>query len=291
MHFTGQVYRHPMEANTQLLEVTAGCSHNKCTFCTMYRKTPFAVSPMDHVEEDLQELKRLGRSIKRFFLVNGEPFVLSTEKLVEIGKRINHYFPEVETITCYTSIKNIRNKSVEDLKKLKALKFNELHVGLETAYDPALEQMNKGYTQKEAYENIQKLVDAGIKWDAFVMLGVAGKGNSEINIKETTNLINKFQPYMVSVMPTSVTKGSELELIRDRGEFIEPSEREMLEEEIMLLNKLDVGDAYFFGSHMYNLVPISGSLKHKKDMISHLQKKLETLDKEVLDDILERPSI
>ena len=46
MHFTGQVYRHPMEASTQLLEVTVGCSHNKCSFCTMYRETPFKVSPM-----------------------------------------------------------------------------------------------------------------------------------------------------------------------------------------------------------------------------------------------------
>lgn len=291
MHFTGQVYRHPMEARTQLLEVTAGCSHNQCTFCTMYRKTPFVVSKMAHIEEDLQELKKQGRPIKRFFLVNGEPFVLSTEKLIAIGKKINDYFPEVETITCYTSIKNIRNKTVEDLKKLKVLKFNELHVGLESAYDPALKQMNKGYTQKEAYENIQKLIDAGIKWDAFVMLGIAGKGNSEINVKETTDLINKFQPYMVSVMPTSVTKGSELEEIRDKGDFVESTEREMLEEEIMLLDKLDVGDAYFFGSHMYNLVPISGSLKHKKEMINHLKDKLETLEKDVLDDVLERPAI
>lgn len=113
MHFTDQVYRHPMEAGTQLLEVTAGCSHNKCTFCTMYRESSFRISPMEHIEEDLMEIKSNGRKINRLFLVNGDPFVLSTEKLVKIAEKIHYYLPEVETITCYTSILNLKNKSLE----------------------------------------------------------------------------------------------------------------------------------------------------------------------------------
>jgi len=291
MHFTGQVYRHPMEANTQLLEVTAGCSHNKCTFCTMYRKTKFSVSPLDHVEEDLKELKALGQPITRFFLVNGEPFVLSTDKLVIIGELINKYFPEVETITCYTSIKNLKRKSLEDLKKLKSLKYNELHVGLESAYDPALIQMNKGFTQAEAYENIKKLADAGIKWDAFVMVGIAGKGNSEINVKQTAELINTFPPYIVSVMPTSVTSGSELEILRDKGEYIESTELEMLVEEKKLLELLTFEDCYFFGSHNYNTVPVSGHFKYKQEMIDHIDKKIDELDDRILNSVIQRPAI
>lgn len=291
MHFTGQVYRHPMEANTQLLEVTAGCSHNKCTFCTMYRKTKFAVSPMAHVEEDLQELKRQGQPIKRLFLVNGEPFVLSTEKLVAIGEMINSYFPEIETITCYTSIKNLKNKSLEDLKRLRGLNYNQLHVGLESAYDPALEQMNKGFTQKEAYENIKKLAEAGIEWDAFVMVGIAGKGNSEINITQTAKLINTFPPYIVSVMPTSVTSGSELEVLRDQGAYVESTELEMLEEEKRLLELLQLEDCYFFGSHNYNTVPVSGHFKYKQEIIQHIDNKIKELDDDLLNSVIQRPSI
>lgn len=291
MHFTGQVYRHPVEASTQLLEVTVGCSHNKCTFCTMYRETKFAVSPNAHIEADLQEIKSFGQPVKRIFLVNGEPFVLSTERLIEIGEMINDYFPEIEVITCYASIKNLKNKSLEDLKKLRALKYNQLHIGLESAYDPALEQMNKGFTQAEAYENLEKLQAAGIEWDAIVMLGVAGNENSELHIKQTAALINQFPPYMVSVMSTSVTKGSELEVLRDKGEFVESTEREMLQEEIMLLRLLAFEDAYFFGSHNYNLVPVSGKLRFKQEIVDHLEKSISELSHESLDQVIQREAI
>lgn len=291
MHYTGQVYRHPMEAYTPLLEVTAGCSHNKCSFCTMYRETPFRVSPMEHIEEDLKELRSRESSVKRIFLVNGDAFVLSTEKLVTIAEKINAYFPEIETITGYTSIKNLNNKSLEDLRRLKALKYNQVHIGLESAYDPAIKQMNKGFTQAEAYENLEKLTKAGIEWDALIMTGVAGKGKGKIHIEETAKLLNTFPPYMVSVMTTSVSEGSELEILRDRGEFVECTELEKLEEEKLLLKLLEQEDGYFFGSHNYNLVPVSGPLKDKQEIIEVIEKRISNMDDAILNSVILRDSI
>lgn len=291
MHFTGQVYRHPIEANTQLLEVTAGCSHNKCSFCTMYRDTPFKVSLYEHIEEDLKELKAIGRKITRFFLVNGEPFILTTEKLVKIGELINDYFPEVETITCYASIKSLQNKSLEDLIKLKALKYDELHIGLESAYDPAIKQMNKGFTAAEAYENVEKLTKASMKWDAIIMTGVAGKGNGDIHIKETADLLNKFPPYLVSLMTTSISTGTELEKMCDNKEFIECTELEKLEEEILLLELLEFDDAYFFGGHNYNLVPINAPLSMKLEIIKQIRKAMKNIDTKVLNSSYKRANI
>lgn len=291
MHYTGQVYRHPMEAYTPLLEVTAGCSHNKCSFCTMYRETPFRVSPMEHIEEDLKELRSRESSVKRIFLVNGDAFVLSTEKLVTIAEKIKAYFPEIETITGYTSIKNLNSKSLEDLKKLKALKYNQVHIGLESAYDPAIKQMNKGFTQAEAYENLEKLTKAGIEWDALIMTGVAGKGKGKIHIEETAKLLNTFPPYMVSVMTTSVSEGSELEILRDRGEFVECTELEKLEEEKLLLKLLEQEDGYFFGSHNYNLVPVSGPLKDKQEIIEVIERRISNMDDAILNSVILRDSI
>lgn len=294
MHFTGQVYRHPMEASTQLLEVTAGCSHNKCSFCTMYQNTKFGVSTMDHVEADLIELKAMNVPIRRMFLVNGEAFVLSTERLVEIGELIGQYFPDIEMITSYASIQNLRNKSVEDLKRLRKLKFNEFHIGLESAFDPALKMMNKGFTVAEAYENLQKLKDAGMDWDVHVLTGFAGKGNGDIHIKETVKLINKFKPYMVSVMPIAVTKGTALEAIRDQGDFVECTELEKLEEEKMLLRLLDydgLDEAQFFGSHNYNLIPVSGKLSQRKEIIDYIDEKIALIDKKILNNVSQRAAI
>ncbi len=291
MHFTGQVYRHPIEAKTPLLEVTAGCSHNKCAFCTMYRQTPFSVSPLAHVEQDLQELKASGQPVQRIFLVNGEPFILPTKKLVAIGELINSYFPEIETITCYASIKSLKHKSLEELQALRALHFNELHIGLESGYEPAVQQMNKGFTIAEAYENIAKLTQAGFDWDAIVMLGVAGKGKGKIHIEETAKLLNTYPPYLVSLMTTSVTAGSELEKMRDEGTFIECTELEKIEEEKYLLELLDLKDAYFFGGHYYNLIPINGPLAEKDAIIAHLNTRLADFDADILDSVCERESI
>ncbi len=292
MHYTGQVYRHPMEAQTPLLEVTIGCSHNKCSFCTMYRNTQFKISPIEHIESDLQELQSSGEEITRIYLVNADPFVLSTEKLIKIGELINKYLPKIDTITGYASMKNIKNKSLEDWKKLRKLGFNDLHIGIETAYDPALIVMNKGFTNKEAYEQLEKLEQADIQYDALLMLGVAGRDAGIENTKATIDLLSKHKPYMVSIMPTSVSPNSELEEICNNGDYIELTELEMLNEEIQFLKALDVDDdCFFFGSHNFNLVPVSGYMSQRSQMIATLEKAIKTLPNHILNKTKPRGSI
>lgn len=291
MHYTGQVYRHPIEANTPLLEVTAGCSHNKCSFCTMYRETPFQVSPYSHIEEDLQELKQQGYPVKRIFLVNGEPFILSTKKLIKIGELIHQYFPKIETITCYASIKSIMSKTVDDLKKLRSIGYNELHIGLESAYQPALQQMNKGFDVSQAYESLEKLQQASIDYDAIIMLGVAGKNKGREHIEATAKLLNQYPPYLISIMTTSVSPGTPLETMRNQGDFIECSEAEALEEEILLLELLECKDAYFFGGHNYNLIGVNGPMGKKQEIIKYIQSQMKQIDNEILDSVYPRESI
>lgn len=249
----------------------------------MYRKTPFSVSPIAHIEEDLKELNAESKEISRIYLVNADPFVLSTEKLIEIGTMIQQYLPKIETITGYASMKNIKKKSLEDWKKLRDLGYNDLHIGIESAYDPALTMMNKGFTNEEAYQQLEKLEKANIRYDALLMLGVAGRNHGAKNTEATIQLLSRFKPYMVSIMPTSVTPESELEEICDRGDYVELTELEMLQEEIRFLQALDVGeDCYFFGSHNFNLVPVSGEMRHKEKMIDVLKHAIETYPENIL---------
>ena len=261
--------------------MTIGCSHNKCKFCTMYRKTKFGISPLEDIEADLEELRKTGDKIPRLFLTNGDPFVLSTEKLVEIAELIHKYLPEVEILTCYASIQNIKSKSQEELKLLKSHGYDELYVGLETAYAPAVEMIDKGFTVEEAYENIGKLIDAGMRYNALIMLGIGGKGKSEENVRETVKLLNTYQPYRISVLSTSVLKGSELADIRDQGEYTELTEREMVEEEKLLLRSLEVEDCIFAGSHPYNLIAVSGILPQDREaIIAHLDSEMAAWDRD-----------
>ena len=115
MHYTKPVFRPAFEGDVPLLQVTDGCSYNRCSFCSMYRTVPFRVSPDEEVEEDLRELRGKYSHMPRLFLVNGDPFCLSTERLAKLGERIRFYFPECETISCFAHIPNFYNKTVEVL--------------------------------------------------------------------------------------------------------------------------------------------------------------------------------
>ena len=281
MHYTGPVYRPPPEADTPLLEITYGCSWNRCSFCTMYNGQKFGISPLEHVESDLKELSEIyPKSLKKIYVENGDAFALQSHKLFEISDLIHKYFPEVETIACYASIRNIKPKSVEDLKKLKAAGYDCFYIGLETAYDPALKQMNKGYTQKDEYEALQKLKEAEISYNAIIMFGVAGKGNYAENAKATIKLLNKFKPKMILTMSTAVQDNSFLAELEDNGEFSVPSEREMLHEELMYLENLKMDDdCLYFGEHVYNISRITKYFKYQKDMIKQLKEVIENIDK------------
>lgn len=292
MHQTGQIYRPPSEAGVQRLEVTIGCSHNKCSFCTMYRKTPFRIAPLEDVEADLKELRDSGEKITRIYLTNGDPFVLNTERLMKIADMVRQYLPEVEVLTCYASIQNLKAKSLEELKLLKSAGYDELYVGLESAYAPAVKLINKGFTVEEAYENIGKLKEAGMRYTALLMMGIGGKGHSKENVEATADLLNKYPPYRVSALSTAVLHGSELEELCNKGEYEQLTERELVEEEKMLLRALKIDDCIFFGSHPYNLITINGVLPQDREkIIAHLDLEMAAWDRDqpgFLDTVWER---
>lgn len=289
MHYTGQVYRPPLEAYTPLLEVTVGCSHNKCSFCTMYHLTPFSISPLENVREDLAELRSLDIDIDRIYLLNGDPFVLSADKLLDIGELIHSYLPYMRTITCYASFYNLKNKSVEDLKKLKALGYNELYIGVETGYNKALDYLNKGANIDDYEEGLKKLNQAGIQYHAIVMLGVAGAGNSKENAKKTAEFLNKYPPRSVFPMTTDVQSGSILFNMREKGEFKEATIREMLEEQIVLVENLKLDEnALYSSGHAVNLFNISHRFKNKEKILEKLKYALNHAPEEILNSTNQR---
>ena len=186
MKYTGLTYRPPYEADSLLLQVTAGCSHNRCSFCTMYRDVPFEEESMEQIESDLQEIagaiaaargaRRYVPDISRVFLENGDPFCLPADRLAEIAQLVHRYLPGVERIAMYASVKNIRSKTDAELRMLRGLGINELNVGVESGLDDALARMNKGYTAEQAFYELGRLRDAGIDYGANIIFGCAGAG-------------------------------------------------------------------------------------------------------------------
>lgn len=250
----------------------------------MYCNTSFRLSPEEEIVSDLKELSRYANRIDRIFLLNGDPFVLPTDKLLRIAELIHEYLPNVSTITCYSSINDLRNKSLKDLKELRAAGYNELYIGLETGYGPALEQMRKGYTSKEAEHYLGLLQNAGFDYHALLMGGIGGRAYTEEATKATAELLNAFPPKMIALLSTSVQPGTELATMRDSGEYEELTERELIEEEIQLLEQLDLpGDTMFNANHVLDLIPISAPLSKKEEVIAYLREGMSHIPSEYLD--------
>ena len=175
MHYTGTVWRPPYEASSLLLEVTAGCTHHKCKFCTLYDDIPFRfrMSPIEDIEADLKEAKgrfRLSTDthISRTFLVGANPFVLKAARLSEIASLIRRYFPANKSIGCFSRITDITLKTDEELLALRDAGYDGLTIGIETGNDEALKFMNKGYEAQDITAQCRRLDKAGIAYNFFI---------------------------------------------------------------------------------------------------------------------------
>ena len=278
MNMTGVVYRPPYEANSLLLQVTLGCSHNKCTFCSMYPDVQFQVCPMEEVEADLEEAARYCPNVKRVFLEHGDAFVLSAEKLLKIADAIHRKLPRVDTIAMYASIRNIQSKTDAELRQLRAAGIHGLDIGVESGLDAALTYMNKGHTAEEAREQLLRLTEAGMDYSFNAILGCGGAELWKENADATADLINAVQPHLLFMGSLHAQPGCRLYQDMQNGTFRECTIGQLLNEQERLLCRLDLEDTYYFGSHPSNLVPMQARLPdQKQDMIEAVRETREQL--------------
>ena len=170
MTYNGTIYRPPIEADTFLLPVTEGCTHNSCTFCNMYQDIPFRMLSLSEEEEYLRAVnRRYGwycEKVQRVYLVGADPFALSAERLLERIRLIRRYLPNAKVITMYARTDNIASKSDEDLKALKEAGVDDLYIGVECGLNDVLEKLNKGYSAEETRRQCLRLNAAGME-EAF----------------------------------------------------------------------------------------------------------------------------
>lgn len=256
MHFTGTIWRPPYEARSALIQITAGCTHHGCKFCTLYEDVPFKfrMSPMSEIEEDLQELYMAMPDVTRLFLTGANPFVLSTQKLKDIANLSRQYLQRMTSIGCFSRITDIYKKSITDLKDLRALGYNRITIGVETGDDEALAFMNKGYTSKDIIEQCKKLDEANMEYNFFYLTGIYGKSKSLEGVKRTAKIFNKLNPKLVGASMLTVYQSSELFGEIQRGKWQEESETEKLTEMRTLIEMLEIRThfAALGASNMFN---------------------------------------
>lgn len=289
MHYTGQIWRPPYEANSLLLEVTAGCTHHKCKFCTLYNDLPFSfkMSPLEDVEADLQEAKEYYRFIRshvpmRTFLTGANPFVLQTEKLLVIAELIHKYFPNNQSIGCFARITDATQKTDEELKKLRAAGYDGLTIGMETADDEALAFMNKGYQSKDILQQCKRLDDAGISYRFFYLTGISGLGKGEHGAKVTADICNQLHPDLVGANMMTIYPDFELYQEIKQGNWKEEEEIEKYKEVRTLVENLQI-PVEFAALGASNAFQLHGRLpKDRKKLLSTLDNIINNVNEEEL---------
>lgn len=283
MHFTGTVYRNPYWPTFPLLEITQGCTHNKCKFCTMYRDVPFRMSPPEWIEEDLREIAEIAPDATTIQLLSANPLALSFEKLEPILKMINQYLPKMEYIYACTRVTDIRNKTVEELKKMRELGMKEISLGVESGDDATLDRINKGYHASDIIEQCNKLHEAGIDFWMSFLNGVGGKEYSREHAINSAIIFSQCKPMLVGTGGLTLFPGTPLLEEAQRGDFSPLSEKEMLEELKLFVENLTC-DCTFITHHTVSGKNLTGPdfLKRKDKIVSALHHEIEHGDMDLL---------
>lgn len=282
MHYTGTIWRPPYEASSLLIEVTAGCTHHKCKFCTLYDDLPFKfrMSPLQDVVADLAEAQtqlRFGHAqVERIFLVGANPFVLNFERLKKLADLIHKYFPECSTIGCFSRVTDLSLKTDEELAALHKLGYDGITIGMETGDGEALRFMHKGYSPDEIIKQSRRLDFAKIRYHYFYLAGISGAGRGKIGALETAKVLNQTHPRIIGTSMLTVYPESELYSEIQSGNWAEEKELEKLDELKTLIENLDI-PTFFATLGASNAIFVQGLLpKDRETMVAHLEKVCHT---------------
>lgn len=284
MHYTGTIWRPPYEAYSALVQITAGCTHHKCKFCTLYEDVPFQfrMSPLSEVEEDLKEISRYYRNAKRVFFTGANPFVLSFDKLKTLAGLVKKYYPKTESIGCFARITDVKPKTTEQLRELRRLGYNSITIGVEAGDDEALSFMHKGFGTKEILEECKRLDEVGMDYNFFYLAGIYGSGRGETGAKNTAVVFNQLHPKTIINSMLTIYPASELYQEIQDGNWAEETEIEKLYELKTLIGNLNI-DTYFATMGASNCVHVEGHLpKDKAKMMKWLDEVIGSVDEKEL---------
>ena len=285
MNYNGTIYRPPIEANTLLLPITEGCSHNSCRFCSMYRGVKFRILSDEEISAWLAEIRETyGEYCDRFeriYLVGTDPFAISARRLEKIIALIKTVLPNIKIVTMYAAVRNIMSKSDANLIRLKDLGVNDLYVGVECGLDDVLKFLDKGNTVADIREQCARLNEIGIRHMDMLMLGTAGKGRGIESGIASAELVNEIKPDTILITTMTAFPDTKLAADIEAGKFIPAGEKEILIEEKVFLGHLNLPETYFWAAHAMDSVRIAGVIGENRDkMLEILQQAIDTIDEE-----------
>lgn len=280
MRYEGSVYRPPSEAYSLIIQVTIGCAHNKCTFCSMFKDKRFRVRKLNEILEDLETARQHYRRVNRIFLADGDALVLQNKDLLVILEHIKRLFPECERVGIYGSPQDVLRKNHEEMVELLNHGIGIVYIGAESGSDKVLKDIVKGATRAEIIEAVKRIEAARMQASVTFISGLAGKNGWEDHAIESGTMISEMEPSYVGLLTLITEPGAELHRDIMEGRFQTLSPVEVLSETELLLENTNVTKTCVFRSnHASNYVSLKGNLPQDKEgMLAQLRNAMNHTD-------------
>ncbi len=266
MDYEGFIIRPPSEAHSLLLQVTVGCSHNKCTFCGTYRQKKFKIKPLEIIKKDLLEARGY-KGVEKVFLCDGDALIIPQPRLEEILGLINENLPNIERISTYANAKSILRKSVDDLRKLRSMGLKMIYLGVETGNSHLLEKIHKGVTYEQMVEAGRRVKEAGIMLSVTVLLGVGGIEKSVEHALDTAKILTDLDPDYAGALTLMLIPDTPLYDEYMAGKFVMPDTFGYIKELYLIIANANFTNCYFTSNHASNYLPIRAFLPRQKEKI------------------------
>jgi radical SAM superfamily enzyme YgiQ (UPF0313 family) len=267
MNYDGNIIRPPSEADSIILQVTVGCSHNHCTFCGAYKDKQFRLRSQEEIAENIDFAARYCSLQHKVFLADGDVLILSQKRLTAFFRRIKTALPQVRRISLYGNAKAIRSKSVEQLQELKELGLDRIYMGLESGDDEVLSRVKKGESATSMISAGQKVACAGIFLSVTVLLGLGGREQSLRHARQTGRVLSDMAPRQIAALTLMPLAGTPLGDQVVSGDFLLPDALSMLKELKEMVTFTTCDKVQFMTNHASNYLPIAGRLGRDKDLI------------------------
>jgi radical SAM superfamily enzyme YgiQ (UPF0313 family) len=263
MRYEGIVIRPPSEAGSLILQVTLGCSHNRCTFCPTYKGKRFRIRSLEDIREDLAGARSY-RGVRRIFLADGDALIVPQRMLLPVMKEINGVFPQIERIGVYGNAKSILRKSPEELGELRRHGLGIVYLGLESGDPGVLAEIQKGVGVDAMVEAAHRVKEAGILLSVTVLIGIAGTQGSLLHAERTGEVLSRMDPDYIGALTVMIVPGTPLAERHEKGDFVLPDTWGLLEELGVMLAHTEVTDCLFTSNHASNYLPLRITLPDEK---------------------------
>ncbi len=276
----GNVYRPPSEADSFILRVTIGCSHNQCAFCSMYKDVSFKIQTQAAIGAQINQAAAYLPDLNRVFLADGNALMLPTEKLLEILAHLKATFPKLNRITTYGSPRDMLNKTPEELELLAKNGLKMIYMGIESGDDRVLSLMNKGVAAAEIIVAGRKVIKAGIKLSAMIILGLGGKELTKTHALNTGRVVGEINPERLGILTLMRDEGTLLEKLISEGTFTPLTPLETIVELEQMLMEMNLRTPCIVRSnHASNLLPLAGTLpKDKVELLEQVRQVIQVLN-------------